>query len=130
MRALSAAICRKDVDAVAIPEYITTEGEREQAEKIAEAVCAGSKEAADPNSYEMKGRLVWEMENRCTVQDMLGICKLYDVFHIGNSLELGGKLFPLITGRDVSKSDLLIAAPASPHFGEGVCIHEGNTAER
>ena len=83
-------------------------GAKEEMEKLAQERF-GSKEAAVPNSYEKKGLMVWDQENRSTAGDLVGTCKWIIPWHI-HKLDIPAKLFSLATGRETSEDDLLWAA--------------------
>jgi len=81
----------------------------DEMEKWAEELY-GSREAAFPTSYEKKAIMDWDMENRNTAVDMLGVCKWHIPWDITPYLQIPAKLFFLATGVDTSEDELLTVA--------------------
>jgi len=105
--ALAYALCKDVIDA---PPIIEGMGgiEKETAEKLAFQL-VGSREASHKDTYEKKGHLTWDSENRATALDLLGMCR-YFFLSMGIFLDVPAKLFSLATGVDMDESGLLTAA--------------------
>jgi aldehyde:ferredoxin oxidoreductase len=105
--ALAYAMCKDVIDAPPLVEGMSGY-EKETAEKLAFEL-VGSKEASHKDTYEKKGHLTWDSENRATALDVLGICR-YFFLSMGIFLDVPAKLFSLATGVDMDESGLLSAA--------------------
>jgi aldehyde:ferredoxin oxidoreductase len=105
--ALAFAVVKDPLDAPTIPELLWNAA-KPQAEGMARAL-VGSREAAIPDSYQGKGKLVSEMEKRTTVVEMLGVCKWY-MLYFTPFLELPARLFSLATGIETTEGELMTAA--------------------
>jgi aldehyde:ferredoxin oxidoreductase len=105
--ALAYALCKDVIDAPPLIEGIGGI-EKETAEKLAFQV-VGSREASHKDTYEKKGHLTWDSENRATALDVLGMCR-YFFLSMGIFLDVPAKLFSLATGVDMDEDGLLTAA--------------------
>ncbi|MFO7996999.1 MAG: aldehyde ferredoxin oxidoreductase family protein [Dehalococcoidia bacterium] len=83
--------------------------EGEEMEKWAEELY-GTRVVAYPTSYEKKGLMDWDHENRHTAVDMLGLCKWHIPWFITTSLTIPARLFSLATGVDLNEDELLVGA--------------------
>jgi aldehyde:ferredoxin oxidoreductase len=70
----------------------------------------GTSRVLDPTSYEKKGPMVADYEDRSIAVDLLGMCQWLIPWSITRSLEVPARLFSLATGRDTTEDELLLAA--------------------